>query len=1119
MFPTLKKPMNQGQQGMNVMRNKRESEFHGHIEQLTSIKKLAQIQNLLKVHISEKSLFFQSREKMLSTIEANTFKYFKDSIALKEMYEYYDGGRVESTYKYSLFKNKDDIYNLPPESLETIEPNCKIEDVYKLIDDFIFDIRNDNSKMVKIIDEINKDNDNSQYVNFSHLIVHLFYEDPTTCTYNQEELILITYLIFENNFFKQLPASYKRESILGICRMFEEGYSFLSYILNSFTRKPDIRLFLINILRDTILGLENVDKLLIPDISMINVEEKDKMKIYAKAIDRKNFGDNQNNEDEDEYSKMYNDMSIEEFMVQTSLTRQELNNLINGRMNENSVRECDKAYKELLARLRNQIKADREIYSTEFLSKDIFSRTNQENFEAKCIIYKDNYIQITSFINKIFEKLYESIDSLPYSLKCMFYILSSLLALKYGSKGGVISAPDIYLIKSKFFFHCWILPIIFKPQYNGTVYNTVLSEITNDNIRFISAILEKIISCELYDVRDEKDPQKIYTIFNRYIIYKIYDLFQIIDKIELASKSSPPDIIKNLSLSDMNSKRKINYDYFSNNKTNIKYQCVCFSNKDLEMLLNIVERLKGDPIFKTQDKLYDRISKFRIAWVKTYNRINAKEKKYTIISRIEYNQPFVKEYKFITEDYISNYFKSPKKIQKIKRCLVDLIIYSLESNKSNIYELNISKDNRTLKSNKSINQFISRRKNIFYRNSGLESEPKAQKVFKNRNLYADPKEEDADFIKEILPSIITLVQSQITDSNNDKEIDRILFAISFLEFELKNLDPPYIQNNYNKLLSEIILDVDAICKNFKNSLLNDYYSCVRGSEKVNLIINNYYSQIKCMEQIFCIKNFYKRLELPDFGYTPTSIEKFIENFENYLLKSNENTDLIELEFNEKLHEKLRKYFKDMYSAIKSEKFLTKFTTQEILNICFGLEDYVYLRLYEKMFPYIKSKVDNELFDKCCNISRIKQENFIKEKLRLNEDLLKKAMKYINNMDNCHSPVSKMREFGKAFQIIQNAITFSSGKTDFGVDDTLQWLVYVIIKARPRMLNSNYEYCDIFLNPEQKKNEFGVLLMQMGMALKIIGDMTNNDFTNVKLGQLNKVNIVFLERGKDETTPK
>ena len=104
------------------------------------------------------------------------------------------------------------------------------------------------------------------------------------------------------------------------------------------------------------------------------------------------------------------------------------------------------------------------------------------------------------------------------------------------------------------------------------------------------------------------------------------------------------------------------------------------------------------------------------------------------------------------------------------------------------------------------------------------------------------------------------------------------------------------------------------------------------------------------------------------------------------------------------------------------------------------------------------------------------------------------------MDKKYTPVDKIQTFGKAFRILQSFLSFSSGKTEFGIDDTLPLLIYVILKSKPKMINTNFNYCKNYINPELDKKQYGILLMQIGMVIKIITEMKHTDLIGVTEAQ-------------------
>ena len=106
------------------------------------------------------------------------------------------------------------------------------------------------------------------------------------------------------------------------------------------------------------------------------------------------------------------------------------------------------------------------------------------------------------------------------------------------------------------------------------------------------------------------------------------------------------------------------------------------------------------------------------------------------------------------------------------------------------------------------------------------------------------------------------------------------------------------------------------------------------------------------------------------------------------------------------------------------------------------------------------------------------------------------MNHINDMDKQISPANKIKSFGKAFAILQNSITFCTGKDELGVDDSIQVLLYVLLKAKPKKIWSNFNYSRLFIDPELSKKQFGLLLTQMEMVITIIENMKYTDLIGI-----------------------
>ena len=134
---------------------------------------------------------------------------------------------------------------------------------------------------------------------------------------------------------------------------------------------------------------------------------------------------------------------------------------------------------------------------------------------------------------------------------------------------------------------------------------------------------------------------------------------------------------------------------------------------------------------------------------------------------------------------------------------------------------------------------------------------------------------------------------------------------------------------------------------------------------------------------------------------------------------------------------------------------------------------------------------------------------------INESLLEQSIEYLNDIDDKLTPVDKIKSFGKAMEILQNSINFSSGKEELGVDDVVKPLVYIMIKSKPKNISSNYQYCELFLNSELGKKQYGVILTQIGLTMNIIKNMKYNDLIDVTEKQFGIDEIIEDENDEDD----
>ena len=233
-----------------------------------------------------------------------------------------------------------------------------------------------------------------------------------------------------------------------------------------------------------------------------------------------------------------------------------------------------------------------------------------------------------------------------------------------------------------------------------------------------------------------------------------------------------------------------------------------------------------------------------------------------------------------------------------------------------------------------------------------------------------------------------------------------------------------------------------------------------------------------------------------------TIQSFIEKMPDFILYErndnniNDNNNILEIQKNLGVDNILKIYFTELKNIIKEEKIMSRCSKEESSLIIYELDNYILSQLYEKIFPVKETKEDTFFYNKSIRLNFIKPENVIKDKAMINKKLLEYAIDYVNEIKTKKTPVDKLINFGKAIDIIKNSITFNSGNTDLGLDDTLSFIIYIVIKSEFKNIYTNLNYCKLYMNQELAKKVYGSLLTQLNMVINIIKDMKYNDLINV-----------------------
>ena len=821
--------------------------------------------------------------------------------------------------------------------------------------------------------------------------------------------------------------------------------------------------------------------------------------------------------------------------------------------NSNTITAMKDYLKQLIHEFDNEdIKIEK--YSNMILINSLNAAKNiktTDYFNLLVDTIKTNHQIIIEVITELLNIIKDNSHSLPFFIKCISNSIDFLLNYKYKNN---LTLYTKYMIKANFFLGNIILPVLENPSYNGIITSEIISNLTKENLEIICSILKMAISGKLFNI----GINPCMTIFNQFIIEILPNIFEIVQILEQNFKL--PELIKGLTetIKDIdNEEREINYDYFSeNNDDKFHFQSICFSYNNLRNILKAVVKYKKQLDVKekninkekntgkgkeVKDKKYEENVKkanlkkeiiekniknerfFNILFNKMDKKKNYKE--YIYMSKMSFLPSFENKIKSILKDNfiglnppIKEKFKE-EEVSRFKKCLAEVLTYVNLIHKEYIPNfIHIKKENY-IHDQDLIDLLVKHRNLNNYKN--IMNEELYENININNKLE-DEENEDPDFKTEILPYILLNVKSELGSRSTDYIYQRMLYCCSYLQLHIELLPKEYIVNNYKLLFIELIKDTESSINILRNNILNQLNIKVKGSEKTNMIISNTYQQIKNMEKLKCIEYLYSKLEIPSKFIVVYSLNKgliknvtydensqklplssLFESLPDYRKYENEIEDIVDLEERTNMGESLKNYFKYLKNVIRKENIVKKYSKDDIENICNDLENYILVKLYEKLFPSKSTKNDIKFYNKCCRLDFIKPENLIKDKNMVNENLWKASMSYINEMDNKYTPADKIKSIAKAFSILQNSIAFCSGKNELGVDDTIKPLIYILLKAKPKNIFSNFNYCQLYLDPDLSKKQYGILLTQICMIMNIIKDMKHSELFDVTEEQFGK----------------
>ena len=202
------------------------------IDPNSSFNKLKKLQMTLKEEVALTDIFFENRDDLLKKIEANCLNFFKERMAIQEVY---DHNIVE---KKNNQENKKVTYQVSE------KPNSELPQCYDPLCKLMFYFRNSNDLTMKLIQNCPKDS----YDLLANFICNYFYVNIFSSTFLNENLLTLIYLLLEKEIDE---LSNERSSFF---TFLDSSKSFVAILLKYLSRRDEVKTYLENILKKLLIG-------------------------------------------------------------------------------------------------------------------------------------------------------------------------------------------------------------------------------------------------------------------------------------------------------------------------------------------------------------------------------------------------------------------------------------------------------------------------------------------------------------------------------------------------------------------------------------------------------------------------------------------------------------------------------------------------------------------------------------------------------------------------------------------------------------------------------------------------------------------------------------------------
>ena len=996
---------------------------------------------------------------------------------------------------------RNEEHNIKYELIEDIKTTNNLGDVTVYLPNFMELLWKQPKVVSKIL--LNANNkDMSEHL--SYFFCHNFYENILSPDYIEYNLLYLIALMLKED-INSIPNKYVNEPNKCIELFLNNNHS--SILLEQFQKKNDVQTFFNTILLNVIEDLErsSSNREIIFDLNKIEMKCKDRPFVSS---------DSRSQSRNIDYSPSF---SSNNYLSDSSFFKNYIVNLDTKYFNDKILHCKDNKKVKIMEYFLyhfNILEGEKKklIFNSDiFHTKTTFNLTDQQVLDE----YISNFDKTINLLDNILKNLLDNLYLLPYSIKCICKIIFSLVSKKFQS----FNIFHQYAFISKFFFEKLFSPIFQNPALGALINSFIISTKTIKNLEEISKVILMFTSGNLFQNITKEGES--YTPFNAYFISKIEELFKIYEEI---TKVELPTFIQKFINDELD--EHYEYDFFKENPEEVVHHISsCFNTDDLIILLELMEKNKKKifDIPKGKEDQYHNL----IHLQRTFERLISKKCKdalkkersnceYEIVKMPIYHKKKkeIKEYKEVKGRKIIKYYLLYNII--LKDDFAKYINIKQDKKFFNIKEIDQSNDENNDENNK--NKII-KVKNFF------------STILYNFRMLAK-----TDFEEDKISNTINILKElkKLMRSSNNMLIVNFpsqWYVDSLIDY-LGKIPKQYIDDDYEFLINDLQNDINNSIKsiNFEDlSILIDKMKfATRGKnyfenvinlildmkmnkdaqnivEKENLEIEIFFKYddkkkefkvYKPSQSSINLQYFDNILEAPkERGIKVCkSISAFTKNFPNFkkYKERYKKDDLFDFEKELKMPKQIQAFFK-----IIKESFKTNYDIKdekEFLNMNDKIYDFVMEKIYERIYPPTTSNEDDKIFEMCQKLKDNEASYFIKKKnSQAFDSFLPDLTGYLLQIEKEKSVRKKILNLKAIFECMNNLSTFNGGE-NFDLDTQVQIFSYVLVKAQPRNIYTNYRYMELFIGDKKDLIE-GQNLLELKLVCEHLLQMNLNDISN------------------------